>query len=237
MIRPASEAWSASEYLVRAYLRAKEYVIRAGFAHEIDWQDDLSFDHTSETDFLREGAWVILCSGMRESVIRGKFERVSQAFEDWKSADSIVKREGECRRLALSVFGHKAKVSAIIDMVRRVAREGFSAIRERVRSEGVSYLRTFSYIGPATAFHLAKNLGLDVAKPDRHLLRVSSVTGFGSPENLCSAIASVIGEKVAVVDLVIWRFATLRTDYLDHFCQVHIRNELAITTQSSSPTS
>jgi hypothetical protein len=224
MIRPVSDARSASEDLVRAYLGAKECVVRAGFAHEVDWQDDLSFDRTSETDFLREGAWVILCSGMRESVVRGRFARVSQAFGNWKSAEGIVRHEGKCRRRALSVFCHRAKVDAIIGMARRVAREGFSAVREHVHSEGVSYLRTFSYIGPTTAFHLAKNLGLDVAKPDRHLLRVCSATGFGSPENLCSAISRETGEKIAVVDLVIWRFATLRTDYLDHFGQAHIHS-------------
>ena len=42
-----------------------------------------------------------------------------------------------------------------------------------MRTEGVNYLTTFDQIGPVTAFHLAKNLGLDVVKPDRPLVRMT----------------------------------------------------------------
>jgi hypothetical protein len=64
---------------------------------------------------------------------------------------------------------------------------------------------------------------LDVAKPDRHLLRVSKALGFKSPQALCSTISDFTGEKVAVVDLVIWRFATIEQDYLAFFNRRSLR--------------
>jgi hypothetical protein len=38
---------------------------------------------------------------------------------------------------------------------------------------------------------------------------------------LCADIARVTGEKVSVVDLVLWRFATLDSNYLE--CLIDVR--------------
>lgn len=51
-----------------SYLTIKRFVIDAGYASEVDWQADVEFDQTSESDFLREAAWVVLSSGFRECV-------------------------------------------------------------------------------------------------------------------------------------------------------------------------
>ena len=72
-------------------------------------------------------------------------------------------------------------------------------------------------VGASTAFHLAKNLGVPVVKPDRHLLRVSNAAGFESPHDLCAVIADIVGDSVSVVDLVIWRYATLKPSYSSDF--------------------
>jgi hypothetical protein len=205
------------ERLARGYLRAKEYVLRMGFADEIDWQDDLSFDRMQERDFLREGAWVILSAGMRETVIRRKFEVLTPIFCEWKSACAIVSDRKRCRKKALSVFGHVPKIDAILELAHRVSEQGFEAVQARIREEGVSYLKSFPYIGPVTAYHLAKNLGLDVVKADRHLVRFARATGYETPDALCREIAAYVAEKLAVIDLVLWRYATLDPKYLKLF--------------------
>jgi hypothetical protein len=78
-------------------------------------------------------------------------------------------------------------------------------------------LETLPYVGPVTAFHLAKNLGLNVAKPDRHLSRLATATGFSDAHALCAELGAVLGEPVPVIDIVLWRFATLSRDYLSRF--------------------
>jgi thermostable 8-oxoguanine DNA glycosylase len=62
------------------------------------------------------------------------------------------------------------------------------------------------YIGSITAVHLAKNLGFNVAKPDRHLVRLSRQFGYICAADLCSDIAKDTGEQVKVIDLALWRY-------------------------------
>src|SRR6185436_20028855 len=73
----------ATQRLARLYLDIKESLIEAGFAKEIDWQYDLSIKRLTESQFLRESAWVILSSGFRETVLRLKFHAISDAFLSW----------------------------------------------------------------------------------------------------------------------------------------------------------
>ena len=203
--------------LIGVYLRAKGDILSAGYADEIDWQEDLSFDGVSEADFLMEGAWVILSSGMREKIVRRKFKVLSEIFFGWESAARIANEKKICRAQALLHFGHVGKIDAIICMAERVSSESFDTVRERIKRDGVSYLSTYPFIGPVTSYHLAKNLGLEVVKPDRHLVRISAVAGYSSPDEMCRVIANVVGEKLSVVDLVLWRFATLFSGYPDIF--------------------
>ncbi len=205
------------EALIGAYLLAKETVLEAGFAYEIDWQEDRSFDSVSEPDFLREAAWVILSAGMRECVVRRKFLALSQAFLEWESASAITQHKNDCRRAALLCFSHKAKINAILNLVEHVAALSYPEVRRNVVAGGLTYLETFAFIGPVTRYHFAKNLGLDVVKPDRHLMRISAAAGYTSPEEMCRLISRFTGEKIAVVDVVLWRFATLRSDYISAF--------------------
>jgi len=55
---------------------------------------------------------------------------------------------------------------------------GFDVYKRAVLQDPVPTLRSFPYIGGVTAFHLAKNLGADLAKPDRHLSRLAAAQGF-----------------------------------------------------------
>lgn len=201
------------------YLIAKSRVVESGYGDEIRWQTQIQYDHIDERTFLREMAWVILSSGMRESVIRNKFQSFSQAFCDWESARVICLKRSKCASRAMAVFGHKGKVAAILNITHHIDRYGFDSVRLGLEVNGPEYLMQFPYLGQATAFHLAKNLGLDVVKPDRHLIRAAAAACFESPELFCDAIAKVIGDRLAVIDIVVWRFATIEPQYEAFFAK------------------
>lgn len=203
--------------LAAAYMTAKERVIQSGFAHEIDWQHNLALESITESSFLREAAWVILSAGMREQVIRDKFPAISIAFGNWATAADIVSHQNECRRRAIAVFANKRKIDSIIRIAEEVFEKGFRNVLDLLWQRGVDYLFGLPYMGPATSFHLAKNLGLPVVKPDRHLCRVAKMAGYCSPELMCKEIARIVGDKLAVIDLVIWRYANLDRRYLALF--------------------
>jgi endonuclease III len=122
----------------------------------------------------------------------------------------------------MTIFGNERKIDSIIKIAEIVYQKGFDEVRNSIEFDGVKFIQLLPYMGPATSYHLAKNLGLSVVKPDRHLLRVARRTGYRSPEDLCQAIAKIVGDKVSVIDLVIWRYATLERDYLQHFCQFSV---------------
>lgn len=205
--------------LANAYLAAKELVIEGGYEEEIEWQNSVRFCNIRESDFLRETGWVVLSCGMRERVVRRKFHCFSEAFYDWKSSSLIADNAHICRSKALSAFRHEGKVDAVITIARQVSQSGFDSFKQRIEDDGVEFIRRLPFMGPATSYHLAKNIGLDVVKPDRHLVRVASATGYDSPTNLCKDIASLVGDRISVIDLVIWRFATLAPNYVDFFSE------------------
>jgi hypothetical protein len=207
--------------LASAYIRAKMKVLAAGYAHEIIWQKNLRTEELTERDFLRECAWVILSSGMRESVIQEKFPGIGQAFFEWSSAEVIVWHHDQCVREAMALFGHRQKIEAIAKCAHIIHEKGFELLREELTFSPIDALQQFPYIGPATSYHMAKNIGFPVAKPDRHLCRFAELSGYQNPSDLCQALAEYIGDPIAVVDIVLWRFATLEHDYMTSFLKTN----------------
>ncbi len=182
------------------------YVEEAGLGAELAWQRTVDFASFTETHFLRETAWVILCSGFRESIVRRIFDHVSLSFCDWESAKVIVEAKNDCRTSALASFKNERKLDAVVRTADLVYECGFSTFKQRVLLDPIVQLQSLPYIGSITSLHLAKNLGLDVAKPDRHLVRLARQFGYTSTSDLCSDIANATGEQVKVIDLALWRF-------------------------------
>jgi len=174
------------------YLDLKKYLLDNGYAYEIDWQTNI--EPVCDSWTLRdETIWVILNSGMKEQIARMIWERIRTAWADDKPTSSA--------------FGHKGKVAAI-DYVRANCGNIFSEYYDAV--DKVEYLQTIPFIGSITKYHLAKNLGHDVVKPDRHLVRIAKDYGFNDCNDLCLKLSRETGDKVSVVDIVLWRSANLR---------------------------
>lgn len=203
--------------LALAYFQAKRYVIANGYGPEIDWQSELSISTLSEPTFLREGAWVILAAGISEQVVRSRFDAVSKAFFEWSSAKLILTHWQQCCDSAMRAFGHRRKIEAIGRLAERVSESDITALRELLLEKGPPCLQVFDFIGPITSFHLAKNLGFDCVKEDRHLRRLAESLGFQTAAELCRTISSLSLDPLRVIDVVLWRFATLNTDYLHTF--------------------
>ncbi len=191
---------------LQVYGKATDYVVSAHLLDEVQWQWGTDFSSFTEADFLRESAWVILCSGFREATVRRVFDHISLCFCDWESAHSIVEAYPACGYAARASFSNGRKIAAIAEVAQRVYERGFSEMKASILLNPVAELSQLPYIGPITIWHLAKNLGLNVAKPDRHLMHVSAVLGFSEPNELCNVIAEISGDPIKVVDLVIWRY-------------------------------
>ena len=204
------------EHLSGAYHMVKQMVIDAGFREEIEWQETISSSELLEPDLLRQGAWVILCSGFSEARIRDVFDQISLCFCDWESARAIRSKQEICVRSALEVFPNRAKIFAIAGMAERICECSFELLRAQIRLNPLKTLQQFKYIGPVTSYHLAKNLGFEFAKPDRHLVRMASNGGFENVSDMCDAIANSTEDKKSVIDIVLWRYAVLMRSKIDY---------------------
>ena len=203
-----------NDRIVHGYFYIKKYVIYKGYGNEIDWQEGLELETITEQKFLSEISWVILAGGMSDKVIRKVFPKIKSIMFDFQSAELISKRKKRCYNKAIKIFNHKGKINAIIYAAEYLKNNSLAVIKSSILSQGIKFIQSFPYLGKATAFHLAKNLGLNIAKPDRHLNRISNTLGFENPNELCNLISRFIDEKVSLIDLVLWRYATLDKNYI-----------------------
>ena len=160
---------------------------------------------------------MILTSGMKTEVISNKFRKISDCFYNWISAKKIRENSKLCLMKALQIFNHRMKITAIIDAAEQIVNIGFTKLKQMIEKDPINTLQRFKFIGPVTAFHLAKNIGIPLAKPDRHLQRIAHLEGYDDVQKFCHDIAERSGDKIQVVDVVLWRYATIEPDYLRIF--------------------
>ena len=73
----------------------------------------------------------------------------------------------------------------------------------------LEFCGTLPYMGDIIKYHLAKNLGFDCIKPDRHLVRIAEKYET-DPFTMCQKLSDRLGDSLNTVDTVIWRAANLR---------------------------
>lgn len=141
----------------------------------------------SAAEFALEAIYVICNSGMKNTVALGIYRRCVTALEE--------------RRPVRDVFGHLGKAAAI-ETIWRDRDALFLAYCKS--TDRLAFLESLPWIGGITKYHLAKNFGVDVAKPDVHLQRLADREGC-TVQALCERLARAVGLRVASVDTVLWR--------------------------------
>jgi hypothetical protein len=153
---------------------------------DIEWSENIQPPATAD-DFAQEAIFVICNSGMKNTIARKIFEKVIQAINTGQSATTAL--------------GHPGKAAAIDDIWRRrveLLAEYLAA------SDKVEFCSSLPWIGQITKFHLAKNFGADVAKPDVHMQRLADREGC-TAQQLCERLAASTGYRAATIDVVLWR--------------------------------
>lgn len=168
------------------FKRIDAAVRKAGYTEAINWSENIQPPKTAK-QFASEAIYVICNSGMSNKVAVPIFKQCMLALY-----------AGESSKTA---FGHPGKTDAIDEIWRhRVAL--FRKLR--VTEDLVGFCATLPWTGPITKFHLAKNLGANVAKPDVHLNRLAEPEGV-SAQALCERLSKETGYRAATIDLILWR--------------------------------
>lgn len=202
-----------SKDILTFYNEAKQYIINKGYEYEIKAVDRRRFKEQRAEDFFRQYVYVVLNSGMQNQIAEEIYNRFWKRFTgidninaghlyhidiDWCNIDA-----------AANEIGHPGKRKAVRECFYRYRQWFGKLCTLKSLYEKLDFLETLPWIGPITKYHLARNLGLDVAKPDRHLQRIAEYYNFDDVQRMCEHISALTNDRVGVVDLVLWRAMNL----------------------------
>jgi hypothetical protein len=186
------------------YLKAREDVEKE-YQYEIDHVERTLMRPLSELTvdtFFQQYVFVVLCSYWKEQYARKEWDR----FFDTGNLDAISNTR---KRAAVATgIGHAAEWL-----------DGLKAAEDKI-----AFLDSLPMIGPVTRYHIARNLGIDCVKPDRHLVRLAAAFGYGQSgkvddqinivNRMCKDIQQDLGggpfgERLGVIDVVLWRYCNI----------------------------
>lgn len=182
---------------------------------------------TTSSDFMREYAWVVFVSGFRVNTVRKKMPRLTKVFKNWNHT-AISRSKSAVRTQALQILKNPKKVDAVLKAAEFVKEESWPVIKKAVlkgmvrTSDGSCYpsahffdyintayvRRDLPWMGLANRRYLAKNLGFDLAKNDRHLTRLAGQYRYSADasgvQRFVEDVACCVAERVSVVETVLW---------------------------------
>jgi hypothetical protein len=176
-------------YFFNWALRTDNY---SGFSWEGNLVQNRRFADQTAEDLYREYAWVVINSGMKNQVAETIFKRFEHDGPD--------------------AVGHPGKREAIREMgeLKDARFKHLKQDHDNINdAHAIEYLETLPWIGPITKYHLARNLGIDCAKPDRHLMRIAKHFGYDDVQEMCAYIASMTMLRIGTVDVILWRYMNL----------------------------
>lgn len=180
---------------------------------------------------LAEVAWCIYNAGMKESTIRQKWKDLRRAFCNFNPF-LIIKLESNCSWAAFLVFNHRKKAEAVISAARKIVHDSpvSTKLAAMDNEAALEYFKDFDFIGDVTKYHVARNVGFDVVKPDRHLVRLAEICNYPSPDALVSDVVQLTGERKGYTDYVFWAWLAGKDGYEEarRICTKGRKNSVAI---------
>lgn len=164
-----------------------------------------------ESRLVEEYIWCVLVSGFRARTISNIWDKI-KLFTNQFNLSYCVSNPVIVEKALLSVFNNRRKVNNISTGLRYLNHVGSDEWLHKIKND-YNVLQSLPGIGPVVCYHLARNLGVDVAKPDLWLLRMCK--WFGYPEthegvqDFCKSISDITDHRIGQVDGIIWDFCSL----------------------------
>lgn len=191
------------------YLAAWEHALDHLRHTDPDWQQTLARWRSeqpagkTDQDLLEEYAWVVACCGMTAKAIWPRWERLGAALGNWAPDRAAAAPRGE----VLAALANPRKIDAIqalaADLVRAPGQ--MQRLAPRPLKEVFAWMTTLPFVGATNRYHLVRNLGWDAVVRSGPVPRLAGMLDTTS-ELLCGGISDRTGERLRVVDLVLWHW-------------------------------
>jgi hypothetical protein len=153
--------------------------------------------------FFQQFVFVVICSYWKEQYARKEWDRYFESAGD------------------LTCISNKTKRRAVFQVRPDYERWFKDMLAYKTPDERITFLQEMPMIGPVTSRHLARNIGIDCIKPDRHMNRLAAEFGYGASKKveeqirittkMCRDIQEEIGdaEYLGTIDVILWRACNL----------------------------
>lgn len=204
------KACKQSTGILPFFEKAHGYVISEGFQWEIDLVENRHFkDITSQ-----HLAWNFLfcalgSSGLNNKVVQKQYDRFVFEHNGGKNAFNTIPNI-RIRNAVSFVWANK---DSILADLRRKNNTG---------EYRIEYIRTLPQMGPKTAYHFARNIGIDCIKPDIWMNRLAEKyecwnlnEGYVDPLRMCEDIQKRLPVpgipyyRIGTIDVILWRYCNL----------------------------
>lgn len=177
--------------IIEFYANAREYCVKAGFQWEIDAVQNRYFKNIDIGDFLEAYVFCVFNVRTKNQIAQKMFDTFCESGCD------------------LNTIRHSNKRKAIGEGIDKCGRWWAGLLNCSTDMERVEFLDTLPMIGEITKYHLARNLGMDVAKPDVHLVRLMKRFQFDDVQDMCKYVADITEDRIGTVDVILWRAMNL----------------------------
>ena len=174
------------------FFRIAEQYVKSNCNDELLRTEQRKFEDQSASSFLDQYTYVVFNSGMKNQVAKKILQRFIESGSDPNAINHLAKKEA-------------------IKQLHLKYKEWFQGLRDA--NDKFEYLESLPMMGPITKYHLARNMGIDCAKPDRHLQRLADRFGYSNVQTMCREIANESGYRIGTVDLILWRYCNEHSDY------------------------
>ncbi|MBX7190775.1 MAG: DNA-3-methyladenine glycosylase I [Sandaracinaceae bacterium] len=187
----------------------------------------------SDDALFQKLVMVVFYSGFKAATVTAKRETILKHLGDWRVAREYG--PGDVDRIVddSAMIGHRRKVEACIANAKTVAAivtrcGSFSAyLRDRIGDGALSDLLVlkedleaeFEYLGGITVYHFMTDLGLNVLKPDRVIMRifhrlrlVDDTNRYFRAIQIGQRMASEAGASMRRVDRVLVAYGQVETE-------------------------
>lgn len=184
------------------YEVAKQYCIQHGYEWELKLVRERSFKDVDAEQFFLDYVFVVLNAGMKNQVAQKIYER----FLESKLDTSVIRHEGKRKAIETALAEYKNWYCSLTIIYSHMYNPGQNG---KTINDVLEYLESLPWVGGITRYHLARNLGFDVAKPDRHLVRLCAMFGYKDVQEMCESVSKKTEDRVGLVDVILWRYINL----------------------------
>ena len=193
----------------------------------------------TDRDYFHVLVKVIFYSGFKAAVVDRIVDKIIATFEDFRQVALFTDHDIQAIIQKREIIGNKKKIEGVVANAKaflnllkyhssfKAYLDSFDAHRSdtnlfRLKSDLQS---RFSYLGPITAFHFLTDVGFNVLKPDRVIMRIFYRLGLILTENdLTNAImvgrrlSEATGYPIRYIDIILVSYGQLDLPKLTSIC-------------------